>query len=36
MCGDSRPEQAIGVLKRAFFPKKMNVTEELRGVVEDA
>lgn len=36
MCGDSRPEQAIGVLKRAFFPKKMNVIEELRGVVDDA
>lgn len=36
MCGDARPEQAIGVLKRAFFPRKMNIIEELRGVVRDA
>ncbi|MFV8820020.1 adenosylmethionine decarboxylase [Haliea sp. E17] len=33
MCGDSRPEEAIGVLKRAFYPKRMNITEELRGVL---
>ncbi len=35
MCGDSRPEQAIGVLKRAFYPKRMNITEELRGVLAE-
>ncbi|WP_206046908.1 adenosylmethionine decarboxylase [Mangrovimicrobium sediminis] len=36
MCGDARPEQAIGVLKRAFHPRRMNILEELRGVVERA
>lgn len=32
MCGDARPEEAIAVLMRAFSPKIMNVTENLRGV----
>jgi S-adenosylmethionine decarboxylase len=31
MCGDARPENSIAVLKRAFFPKKMKIYEELRG-----
>lgn len=33
MCGDSMPENAIVVLKRAFNPRKMEVIEELRGRV---
>ncbi|MGD9366881.1 MAG: adenosylmethionine decarboxylase [Desulfobacteraceae bacterium] len=32
MCGDARPEEAIAILMRAFSPKVMNVTENLRGV----
>jgi S-adenosylmethionine decarboxylase len=32
MCGAARPEEAIGVLKRAFSPKTMTITENLRGV----
>lgn len=36
MCGDTRPERAIAVLKRAFSPEKVKVTEKLRGVVRDA
>jgi len=35
MCGDSRPEEAISVLKQAFYPKQMNITEQLRGVVNE-
>ncbi|NNF99499.1 MAG: adenosylmethionine decarboxylase [Desulfobacteraceae bacterium] len=35
MCGEARPEEAIAVLKRAFYPKSMKITENLRGVVED-
>ncbi len=35
MCGDARPEEAISVLKRAFHPKVMNITENLRGMVDD-
>lgn len=31
MCGDAEPENSIAVLKRAFFPKKMKIYEELRG-----
>ena len=34
MCGDARPENAIAVLKRAFFPQKMKIYEELRGRIE--
>lgn len=33
MCGDAEPENAIPVLKRAFFPKRLEVVEELRGQV---
>ena len=33
MCGDSQPENAIAVLKRAFYPKEIDVHEELRGVL---
>ena len=31
MCGDARPEEAIAILMRAFSPRIMNVTENLRG-----
>lgn len=34
MCGDAKPENSIAVLKRAFFPQRMEVSEELRGRVE--
>jgi len=33
MCGDAQPENAVAVLKRAFFPKRIEVCEELRGQV---
>jgi S-adenosylmethionine decarboxylase len=36
MCGHARPEEAISVLKRAFSPGIMKITEKLRGVPEDA
>jgi S-adenosylmethionine decarboxylase len=35
MCGTSRPEEVIAVLKKAFYPKSMKITENLRGVVAD-
>lgn len=31
MCGEAQPENAIPVLKRAFFPHRLEVCEELRG-----
>ncbi len=34
MCGDAMPEMAIPVLKRAFCPERMVISEHLRGVVE--
>ena len=34
MCGDAQPENAITVLKRAFFPRRLEVSEELRGRVK--
>ncbi len=34
MCGDAQPENAVPVLKRAFFPHRLEVTEELRGRVQ--
>lgn len=34
MCGDAQPENAIPVLKRAFFPRRIEVREELRGRVQ--
>ena len=36
MCGNARPEAAIGILKRAFSPKTINITENLRGVQSHA
>jgi S-adenosylmethionine decarboxylase len=36
MCGHAKPEEAISILKRAFSPKTMQITENLRGVVADA
>ncbi len=36
MCGTARPEEAISILKRAFSPKIMNITENLRGVAGHA
>ena len=33
MCGDDEPENAVPVLKRAFFPRRIEVCEELRGRV---
>jgi S-adenosylmethionine decarboxylase len=35
MCGDARPEMAITVLKRAFLPGRMVITEQLRGIVKE-
>ncbi len=35
MCGTSKPEEVIAVLKQAFYPKSMKITENLRGVVAD-
>ena len=32
MCGDARPELAIPVLKRAFNPGRINISEHLRGI----
>ena len=34
MCGDAQPENSIAILKRAFFPERIEVIEELRGKVE--
>lgn len=34
MCGDAQPENAVPVLKRAFFPNRIEVCEELRGRVQ--
>jgi len=34
MCGDAEPENAVAILKRAFFPRKIEVCEELRGRVQ--
>lgn len=33
MCGDAEPERAIPVLREAFCPSSVNVTEHLRGMV---
>ncbi|MEH6503821.1 MAG: adenosylmethionine decarboxylase [Cycloclasticus sp.] len=33
MCGDAQPENAVPVLKRAFFPHRIEVSEQLRGRV---
>lgn len=34
MCGDAEPEKAIPVLRQAFAPKHMNITEHLRGATQ--
>ena len=34
MCGDAQPENAVPVLKRALFPGRIEVIEELRGRVQ--
>ena len=34
MCGDAQPENSVPVLKRAFFPQRIEVCEELRGRVQ--
>ncbi len=34
MCGDAEPEKSIAVLKKAFSPKRMNITEHLRGATQ--
>ena len=31
MCGDAQPENSVAVLKRAFTPHRLEVSEELRG-----
>ena len=31
MCGEAQPENAVPVLKRAFYPGRMEVNEALRG-----
>ena len=36
MCGNSRPAEAIPVLSNAFYPKKIIVSENLRGVLDHA
>ncbi len=36
MCGDARPEAAIGILERAFCPTTMTISEHLRGLAADA
>ena len=33
MCGDARPEMSIPVLKQYFLPARMEITEQLRGIV---
>ncbi|MBC8210309.1 MAG: adenosylmethionine decarboxylase [Gammaproteobacteria bacterium] len=33
MCGDAKPEMSIPVLKQHFYPARMEITEQLRGVV---
>jgi S-adenosylmethionine decarboxylase len=35
MCGEAQPENAIPVLKRAFDPGRIIITEQLRGVVTE-
>lgn len=36
MCGDAQPELAIPVLKQAFLPGRMVISEHLRGVVQES
>jgi S-adenosylmethionine decarboxylase len=36
MCGDTRPEAAIPLLKRVFSPETVKINERLRGIVRHA
>ncbi|WP_300456831.1 adenosylmethionine decarboxylase [Desulfobacula sp.] len=33
MCGKAKPEESISVLKRAFTPRTMKISENLRGII---
>ena len=33
MCGEAQPENAVPVLKRAFYPERLEIKEELRGMI---
>ena len=35
MCGDAEPEKTIPVLKKAFHPAQVNMTEHLRGMIDE-
>lgn len=35
MCGDAKPELAIPVLKKAFNPGRINISEQLRGINDE-
>jgi S-adenosylmethionine decarboxylase len=35
MCGDAKPELAIPVLKNAFSPGRINISEQLRGINDE-
>ena len=35
MCGEAQPERAVPVLKAAFSPNHITITEHLRGVTND-
>ena len=35
MCGDAEPEKTIPVLKKAFTPNQVNMTEHLRGMLSE-
>lgn len=35
MCGDAEPEKTIPVLRKAFAPDLVNMTEHLRGMVDE-
>lgn len=34
MCGDAEPHKAVEILRKAFLPSKIEVSEILRGQVE--
>lgn len=35
MCGDAKPELAVGILQKAFSPSRVEVGENLRGRMDD-
>lgn len=35
MCGDTRPEEGLEVLKRVFVPRKMDIFEKRRGMLSN-